>query len=314
MGVWAARIWLRVSSVGIPRSITQVRWAFPYCFSIFFRKSAKVVSSGVLPRPDLIGQWKAIRSHDQGDHHLHAIWTFVAAVTKFSFTFLGRIRFKIGTGQIVEQHLETHIEQRLPALLEIGKQVLLMGQQLVQTPIQLVDLHQTKILPQRITPRTLFIPVPVQPPLTPRIDQAVTDQGLKHIQPPRPLATGGQFVRPKLIQPQQTSIGRTPIQLIPQLTGQPAGAPLPGTVQLQLTELDAHNLTVQSRRPTVFREDRHLLRLGLSLLEHLDRLTPGGVLMVVNLPQIQHLPLDNTIPPRTPVFHNTPIAMYYSVF
>src|SRR5918996_5085761 len=130
MGVWAARIWLRVSSVGIPRSITQVRWAFPYCFSIFFRKSAKVVSSGVLPRPDLIGQWKAIRSHDQGDHHLHAIWTFVAAVTKFSFTFLGRIRFKIGTGQIVEKHLKTHIEQRLPALLEIGKQVLLMGQQL----------------------------------------------------------------------------------------------------------------------------------------------------------------------------------------
>ena len=168
-----------------------MRWAFPYCFSILYQKVGQGGLVRGIPRHDLIGQWKTVRSHDQGDHHLHAIWTFVAAVTKFSFTFLGRIRFKIGTAQIVEQHLKTHIEQRLPALLERGKQVLLMGQQLVRTPIQLVDLHQTKILPQEVTHRTLFIPVPVQPPLTPRIDQAVTDQGLKHIQPPRPLATGG---------------------------------------------------------------------------------------------------------------------------
>src|SRR5918998_6794720 len=134
MGVWAARIWLRVSSVGIPRSITQVRWAFPYCFSILYQKVGQGSLVRAIPRQDLIGQWKAVWSHDQGNHHLHAIGTFVAAVTKFSFTFLGWIRFKIGAGQIVEKHLKTHLEQRLPALLEIGKQVLLMGQQLVRTP------------------------------------------------------------------------------------------------------------------------------------------------------------------------------------
>src|SRR5436309_11154121 len=106
MGVWAARIWLRVSSVGIPRSITQVRWAFPYCFSILYQKVGQGGLVRGIPRHDLIGQWKTVRSHDQGEHHLHAIWTFVAAVTKFSFTFLGRIRFKIGTAQIVEQHLK----------------------------------------------------------------------------------------------------------------------------------------------------------------------------------------------------------------
>src|SRR5437660_3093419 len=85
MGVWAARIWLRVSSVGIPRSITQVRWAFPYCFSILYQKVGQGGLVRGIPRHDLIGQWKTVRSHDQGDHHLHAIWTFVAAVTKREF-------------------------------------------------------------------------------------------------------------------------------------------------------------------------------------------------------------------------------------
>src|SRR5437868_15409805 len=108
MGVWAARIWLRVSSVGIPRSITQVRWAFPYCFSILYQKAGQGGLVRGIPRHDLIGQWKPVRSHDQGDHHLHAIWTFVAAVTQFSFTFLGRIRSNIATAQFGEKPRISH--------------------------------------------------------------------------------------------------------------------------------------------------------------------------------------------------------------
>jgi hypothetical protein len=45
---------------------------------------------------------------------------------------------------------------------------------LVLASIQLVDLHETKILTQEIAHRASFLPLPVQPPLAAWIDQAVT--------------------------------------------------------------------------------------------------------------------------------------------
>ena len=183
----------------------------------------KVTQGGLvqgIPGHDLIGERKTFRGHDQGDHHLHAIWTFVATVTEFPQTSFRWLRFEIGAGQIVEEHLEPHMEQRLPALPEVREEIPLMGQQPVQTPIQLVDLHETKIFAQEIAHRASFIPLPVQPPLAAWIDQAVTDQSLEHIQPTGPLSTDRQSIGPKLIQP----------QLIPKETGQPAGTPLPGTM------------------------------------------------------------------------------------
>jgi hypothetical protein len=44
-------------------------------------------------------------------------------------------RAEIGAGQIVEEHLEPHMEQRLPALPEIREEIPLMGQPLVQASI-----------------------------------------------------------------------------------------------------------------------------------------------------------------------------------
>jgi len=88
----------------------------------------------------------------------------------------------------VQQHVETDIEQRLPALLQKAEQPLLVGQQLVQAAVQLVALHQAEILAQQVRHGTLFIPVAVQPPLAAGVDQPVTDQRLEHIQPARALA------------------------------------------------------------------------------------------------------------------------------
>src|ERR1700719_1305675 len=45
----APRISASTTSVGMPRSINQMRLAFPYCRSIRARKSRKVVLSAVLP-------------------------------------------------------------------------------------------------------------------------------------------------------------------------------------------------------------------------------------------------------------------------
>jgi hypothetical protein len=48
-------------------------------------------------------------------------------------------------------------------------------------------------------------------------------------------------------------------------------------------------------------------------LEHFDGFTPAGFLTVVDLPQIQDLPLDHPLALSTSVFHNAPIAMFFAV-
>ena len=55
---------------------------------------------------DFVGQWKAIRRHDQRDHDLHAIGTLVAAVTELPLAITRRIAFEIGAGQIIQEHVE----------------------------------------------------------------------------------------------------------------------------------------------------------------------------------------------------------------
>jgi hypothetical protein len=96
---------------------------------------------------------------------------------------VGRITFEIRAGQVVEQDFELGLEQGLPPLLQEAEQIGLVRQQLVEAAIQIVLLHQVEVLAQQIAHRTAFIPLPMQPPLTARIDQSVGDQRLRHIQP-----------------------------------------------------------------------------------------------------------------------------------
>ena len=49
IGDRAHRISCKTSSVGMPRSITHMRSALPYCSSIFLRNPRRVVLSAVLP-------------------------------------------------------------------------------------------------------------------------------------------------------------------------------------------------------------------------------------------------------------------------
>ena len=62
---------------------------------------------------------------------------------------------------------------------------------LVETPIQSVLVYQGEVRAEQIAHRTLFVPLPVQPPLAAGVDQAVGDQRLQHVQPPCPLPPAG---------------------------------------------------------------------------------------------------------------------------
>ena len=72
----------------------------------------------------LVGQGKTLRRDHQRDDHLHAIRALVPAVAIAALVSFGkgRIALKIGAGQIVEQHLELHPKEILPALPQVLEQ------------------------------------------------------------------------------------------------------------------------------------------------------------------------------------------------
>ncbi len=169
----------------MPRSITQIRWALPYCVSILCKNSRKVVLVRRVSRQHFIGERETVRRDDQCDHHLHAIAAFVAAVAVAALVVVvarGR-GFEIGAGQVVEQNLELGAEQIRPALTQMGKQRLFVRQQLVVAAVERVLLRQREIRAQQVRHRALFKPLPVQTPLAAGIDQPVAHQRLQDVQP-----------------------------------------------------------------------------------------------------------------------------------
>src|SRR6266853_2608253 len=160
-----------------------------------------------------------------------------------------------------------------------------------------------KSSPSRVPDGALRVPLPMQPPLAAWVDQPVGHQRLQHVQPTRSLSRGRQSWRPEVIQP----------QLIPQMAGQPAGAPLPRPVQPQSAEPDMHHIAIQNWRRAVLGEQRDLPRVLASLVERFDRSAPRGFLAVIDLAQIQHLPLHRP-PARHPaVLDDAPVAVLLAV-
>ena len=89
-------------------------------------------------------------------------------------------------------------------------------QQKVMAGVKLVRLCQSEVGPQQIGHGTLAEPIAVQLPLAARRDQPVRDQHLQDLIPLRAFAARGKAVGPEAVE----------LQRLPQLPGQPTGAPL----------------------------------------------------------------------------------------
>jgi hypothetical protein len=70
-----------------------------------------------IAREHLVGERKTLRAHHQRNHHLHTIRTMVARVAMAALVLLvgRRIRFEIRARQVIQEHIETHVEQIAPA-------------------------------------------------------------------------------------------------------------------------------------------------------------------------------------------------------
>src|SRR4051794_14196991 len=117
------------------------------------------------------------------------------------------------------------------------------------------------------------------------------------------LARGRQARRPEVIK----------AQLVPQLAGEPAGAPLPRAVQAQAAEADLDDVALQRRRRAVFGKQRDLPAAVAALLERLDRAAPGGLLGVVDLAEVEHVSLHRAPAKDPAVLDNGPVAVLLAV-
>jgi len=179
-----------------------------------------------------------------------------------------------------------------------------VGQQPVLAPIQLLDLRKPCILARQIGHGAALKPLTVQAPLAPRCQQAIGDQHEQDLIPARPFAGHPQPLGPEQIK----------LQLPPQHQRQPARARLPRPAEPQRRQLDADDRCVRQQPfAAVFGKQRQRPRSRRALLQNLDRSPPSQLLRIVDLAQVQHVPLHHA-PARNPrVLDNAPVAMLLAI-
>ena len=257
----------------------------------------------VVARHHLVGQRKPFRGHDQRDHHLHAVRALVAAVAELALARKRRVAFKIGGSQVIEQNIETGLEQRLPAFAQKREKCSLVLQHLVQATIQRVASDDPHRAVQQVPQGAVLVPVPAQTPLAARFEQLVAHLRFEHVQPARALPARRQPRSPEPIQ----------LQSIPKRQRQPAPTPLPWPVHAELLDVDPDRLAVQFRGFASIGEKRHRRRSTIPL-QHLDGPAPRRPLAVVDLTQIQHLTLNHTPVAVAAVLHHAPVPVLFAVF
>ena len=123
--------------------------------------------------------------------------------------------------------------------------------------------------------------------------------------PLRPLARVRQTRRPESIE----------AQLLIQLTRQPARAPLPRPVQFHGVEPDLHPVTVGACwNLAIGGKQRQLAVPPAAFIKGFDLAVPGIELAVIDLAEIQHLPLDYLATGAALVLDDVPVTMLFAVF
>jgi hypothetical protein len=242
---------------------------------------------GVAGEP-FIGQRQAFGRDHQRHDDLHAIAAFVPAVAEaagIAFPF-GHVAFKIGAGQVVEQHVECRAEQIAPAPAQMGEEFVLGFQQAVQAAIERVVLRNAFVHVEQVGAGSGGEPVPVQTPFAAGRKQPVKREQTQDFLPVRAFAAATQTRSEEGVE----------LEVAPELIAQPARAPGAGTGELELGELHLHGGRVRRGRSAVGGKERTLAGLAVLFIEDGNGLLPGGALGIVDLAQVEDVPLHHAAP------------------
>ena len=184
------------------------------------------------------------------------------------------------------------------------EQRLFVRQQQVMAGVELVRLGQAEVGPEQIGHGTVAEPLAMQPPLAARRDQPIGDQHLQDLIPACLLSARRQAIGPEPIE----------LQLLPQLPGQPAGAPLARPAKPHLRQAKLNDRRVGcDRRAAILGEQRQRSGTAGVVVEHLDRLAPRRSLRGVDLAEIQHVTLHDAAAVETLVLDDAPVAVRLAV-
>jgi hypothetical protein len=184
------------------------------------------------------------------------------------------------------------------------EQSLLMREQPVMAGIELVDLRQGKIRSQKIRQRAAFEPLTVQPPLAPRRQQPVGHQNQQNRIPSRAFAARREPLRPEPVQ----------LQLTPQRQDEPACAPLPRPAQPHLRQSQANDGRVRKNPfAAIVREQRQRPWLRGAFVKDFNRLAPRQLLRVIDLAEVEHMPLHYAPVGHALVLDNAEVAVLLAV-
>src|ERR1700674_678171 len=144
----------------------------------------------------------------------------------------------------------------------------------------------------------------MQPPLAARRDQPIGREHLQDLIPRRSFPARRQPIGPESIK----------LKLLPQVPGQPAGAPLPRTTKPHLRQAKLNDGSVAcDRLASILRKQRQRPSTAGVLVEHLDRLAPGRRLRRIDLAEIQHMPLHHPAAIETLVLDHVPVVVRLAV-
>jgi hypothetical protein len=147
-------------------------------------------------------------------------------------------------------------------------------------------------------------PLPMQPPLAARRQQAVGHQYQQDLVPTRPLTAHFQPLAPEHIE----------LQLPPQHQRQPARAPLSRPAQSQFRKFDPDDGGVRQQPfAPVFGKQRQGSRPGLAIRHDLDRPPPRQFLRIVDLAEVQHVALHHPPTGYARVPNNAPAAVLLAI-
>lgn len=101
----------------------------------------------------------------------------------------------------------------------------------------------------------------------------------------------------------------------PQLADDPTGAPLPRALQGHLAEAELHADRRRMRRDRPVNGEQGQLHRPLApLFDRLDAAQPRGLLTVVDLPEIEEMPIDCASIGAALLLRDTPVAVLLAVF
>src|SRR5450631_495830 len=138
---------------------------------------------------------------------------------------------------------------------------------------------------------------------TARVEQTIHHQQSQHLLPTNCFTRFRQTLLPELIQ----------TELMPQITGQPATAEGSWPPKFEPTQPHGHAIHRVGRNLAIIREQTQGGVALLLLVEDLQCLAPGYLLLIINLAQIQHGSLYRLTARYAAILHDTEVAVVLAV-